>query len=289
MSKNESFLDTWTKIFSKKMDEMRGKNAGQGWKPTLPGAQAKPVQPARRENEAEYAPLRPQEAQRWDNVDKVAQPRVKAQPTQRWDNVDKVAQPRPQPTQRWDNEPRIAQPRVSAQPTQRWDNVDIKPRKRPEIGQEEWYNKSKTQATQRWDNEPRIAQPRPKTQAAQNWEGLKRPKTNIQKIANSILDNDEDVRDDFTRTLEGGNWKDAFLKARTNDFKKGADAYVSDIFAGKAQPSDGLTGSAEPGDAFDYTDGDLADQFTQGLFGEEYLRKRFVDKELSKFKPMLEE
>ncbi|MEG2361795.1 MAG: hypothetical protein RSB97_08210, partial [Christensenella sp.] len=81
--------------------------------------------------------------------------------------------------------------------------------------------------------------------------------TNIQRIANSILDNDEDVRDDFTRTLEGGNWKDAFLKARTNDFKKGADAYVSDIFAGKAQPSDGLTGSAEPGDAFDYTDGEL--------------------------------
>ncbi|MEG2575970.1 MAG: hypothetical protein RSA41_08055, partial [Christensenella sp.] len=82
---------------------------------------------------------------------------------------------------------------------------------------------------------------------------------------------------------------DAFLKARTNDFKKGADAYVSDIFAGKAQPSDGLTGSAEPGDKFDYTDGDLADQFTQGLFGEDYLRKRFVDKELGKFKPMLEE
>ncbi|MEF9987618.1 MAG: hypothetical protein RR797_00925, partial [Christensenella sp.] len=106
MSKNESFLDTWTKIFSKKMDEMRGKNAGQGWKPTVSGAQAKP------ENEAEYAPLSGQEAQRWDNVDKVAQTRP--QPTQRWDNVDKVAQPRPK-----------------AQATQRWDNVDIKPRKRP--------------------------------------------------------------------------------------------------------------------------------------------------------------
>ncbi|MEG2361843.1 MAG: polymorphic toxin type 44 domain-containing protein, partial [Christensenella sp.] len=76
---------------------------------------------------------------------------------------------------------------------------------------------------------------------------------------------------------------------KQSDTAKGADAYVSDIFAGKAQPSDGLTGSAEPGDKFDYTDGDLADEFTQGLFGEEYLRKRFVDKELSKFKPMLEE
>ncbi|MEG2361716.1 MAG: hypothetical protein RSB97_07815, partial [Christensenella sp.] len=138
MSKNESFLDTWTKIFSKKMDEMRGKNAGQGWKPTVSGAQAKPVQPVRRENEAEYAPLSAQPTQRWDNVDKVAQPRVKAQPTQRWDNEDKIVQPRvkAQATQRWDNEPRVAQPRVKAQLTQRWDNVDIKPRKRPGIGQE---------------------------------------------------------------------------------------------------------------------------------------------------------
>ncbi|MEG1753773.1 MAG: hypothetical protein RR234_07655, partial [Christensenella sp.] len=89
MSKNESFLDTWTKIFSKKMDEMRGKNAGQGWKPTVSGAQAKP------ENEAEYAPLSGQPTQRWDNVDKVAQPRVKAQPTQRWDNVDIKPRKRP--------------------------------------------------------------------------------------------------------------------------------------------------------------------------------------------------
>ncbi|MEG1753317.1 MAG: hypothetical protein RR234_05330, partial [Christensenella sp.] len=113
MSKNESFLDTWTKIFSKKMDEMRGKNAGQGWKPTVSGAQAKP------ENEAEYAPLSGQPTQRWDNVDKVAQPRVKAQAAQRWDNA-----------------PKVAQPRVKAQATQRWDNVDIKPRKRPGIGQE---------------------------------------------------------------------------------------------------------------------------------------------------------
>ncbi|MEG2361655.1 MAG: hypothetical protein RSB97_07485 [Christensenella sp.] len=59
------------------------------------------------------------------------------------------------------------------------------------------YTKPKAQAAQRWDNEPKIAQARPKAQAAQNWEGLKRPKTNIQRIANSILDNDEDVRDDF--------------------------------------------------------------------------------------------
>ncbi|MEG2625084.1 MAG: hypothetical protein RR956_02290, partial [Christensenella sp.] len=103
MSKNESFLDTWTKIFSKKMDEMRGKNAGQGWKPTLPGAQAKPAQPARRENEAEYAPL-------------------SGQPTQRWDNEPKIAQPRPQATQRWDNVDKVAQPRVKAQAAQRWDN-----------------------------------------------------------------------------------------------------------------------------------------------------------------------
>ncbi|MEA5004341.1 MAG: hypothetical protein VB081_12720 [Christensenella sp.] len=107
-------------------------------------------------------------------------------------------------------------------------------------------------------------------------------KTNAQRLIDKTLALKSDTDDPFVLELNRDTWEQDYKNDRTQAYKKLVSDYADGLLKGTEKPSEGLSKGKGR------TDGDLADPFIQGLWGEQELKNDFMRGQVTAFTPALD-
>ncbi|WP_147554022.1 hypothetical protein [Christensenella timonensis] len=101
-------------------------------------------------------------------------------------------------------------------------------------------------------------------------------------LMDNVLAHEGDTGDPFLMELNRDSWEQEYREGRIKAFKEAVGQLAGQLMSGEVKPAEGT------GKQGNWTDGDLSDPFLQGLFGEEELKKEFVQGQMEQFMPALE-